>query len=87
MVDEYEHGGGLEEDPEDRIDHLEERIEQLESDQHNLADNSVGCFSLIYGMGMSLAMILSWSRNGSIAWCIVHGLLSWGYVIYFAFFA
>lgn len=33
-------------------------------------------------IGMVLAMILSWSRNHSIFWCIVHGLFSWLYVIY-----
>ena len=40
--------------------------------------------SLSYGMGMMLAMILSWSKNASILYCIGHGLLSWAYVIYFA---
>lgn len=36
-------------------------------------------------MGSALAMILSFDRNGSILWAIVHGLLSWIYVIYHAF--
>ncbi len=35
-------------------------------------------------MGTALAMILSWSKNGSILWAIIHGFLSWAYVIYFA---
>ena len=34
--------------------------------------------------GAGLAMLLSWSRNGSILYCIGHGILSWFYVIYFA---
>jgi hypothetical protein len=34
--------------------------------------------------GCALAMILSWSRNASILWAILHGILSWFYVIYFA---
>ena len=34
--------------------------------------------------GTALAMILSWSRNGSILWAIVHGICSWLYVIWFA---
>ena len=36
------------------------------------------------GMGGSLAMILSWAINKSILWCILHGICSWIYVIYFA---
>ena len=35
-------------------------------------------------MGSVLAMILSYSICKSILWTIVHGLFSWGYVIYFA---
>lgn len=34
--------------------------------------------------GSALAMVISWSVNHSILWAIVHGLLSWLYVIYFA---
>ena len=37
-------------------------------------------------MGAALAMICSFSINKSIFWAIVHGLLSWLYVIYFAIF-
>ena len=63
-----------------RLDDLEQRIEKLESEDHRTeAGLSVG-----YAMGMSLAIVLSWSRNASILWCMLHGLLSWGYVIYFA---
>jgi len=36
-------------------------------------------------MGCALAMILSWSANHSILWAILHGILSWLYVLYFAF--
>jgi len=35
--------------------------------------------------GTALAMILSFSANKSILWAIVHGLISWIYVLYFAF--
>ena len=34
--------------------------------------------------GTALAIAISWSQNGSILWAIIHGLLSWLYVIYFA---
>jgi len=32
--------------------------------------------------GSALAMILSYAKNGSILWAIIHGLLSWIYVVY-----
>ena len=35
-------------------------------------------------MGCALAMILSWSVNHSVFFCIIHGMLSWFYVVYFA---
>jgi hypothetical protein len=36
-------------------------------------------------MGSALAMILSYSINKSIILAIIHGILSWIYVIYFVF--
>ena len=36
------------------------------------------------GFGTALAITISWSVNKSILWAIVHGFLSWIYVIYFA---
>lgn len=34
--------------------------------------------------GSALAITISWSANHSILWAILHGLLSWFYVIYYA---
>lgn len=36
------------------------------------------------GLGSVIAVVASWDRNRSILWAIIHGLLSWVYVIYFA---
>jgi len=36
------------------------------------------------GFGSVLAITISWSINQSIGWAIVHGILSWIYVIYYA---
>ena len=36
------------------------------------------------GIGCVLAIVLSWHRNKSILFGILHGVLSWLYVIYFA---
>jgi len=38
------------------------------------------------GFGTALAITMSWSANNSILWAIIHGVLSWFYVIYFALF-
>ena len=34
--------------------------------------------------GSALAIAISWSQHNSILWAIVHGFLSWLYVIYYA---
>jgi hypothetical protein len=36
------------------------------------------------GFGSALAIAISWSVNKSILWAIVHGILSWIYVVYYA---
>ncbi len=36
------------------------------------------------GFGTALAITVSWSANHSILWAIVHGALSWIYVVYYA---
>ncbi len=36
------------------------------------------------GLGSAIAVVASWSRNESILWAILHGILGWIYVIYFA---
>jgi len=37
------------------------------------------------GLGTALAVSISWSLHKSILWAIVHGILSWFYVAYYAF--
>ncbi len=34
------------------------------------------------GLGTIIAVVISWTRNKSILWAIIHGLLGWLYVIY-----
>jgi hypothetical protein len=36
------------------------------------------------GFGCAIAITISWSVNKSIIWCIIHGICSWFYVIYYA---
>lgn len=47
---------------------------------------SVGRESVKAGIsfGSALAIVISWSQNHSILWAIIHGILSWLYVIYYA---
>ncbi len=43
-----------------------------------------GCFGIgSFGFGTVIAMILSWSVNHSIMWCLIHGFFSWAYIIYY----
>jgi len=34
--------------------------------------------------GSALAIAISWSQHQSILWAVIHGILSWIYVIYYA---
>ena len=34
------------------------------------------------GLGTVIAVVVSWSRNKSILWAIIHGILGWLYVIW-----
>jgi hypothetical protein len=36
------------------------------------------------GLGSAVAVVLSWHRNRSILLMVLHGILSWFYVLYFA---
>lgn len=38
-----------------------------------------------FTLGTVIAVALSWGVNHSIFWCIIHGFLSWIYVIYYIF--
>lgn len=35
------------------------------------------------GFGAVLAMIMSWTANKAVLWALVHGLLSWAYVVWY----
>ena len=38
------------------------------------------------GLGTALAIAISGHQHQSILWAIIHGILSWFYVIYYALF-
>ena len=37
------------------------------------------------GLGTLIAVLISWSLNKSVGWCILHGIFGWFYVIYYLF--
>ncbi|MGG5576061.1 hypothetical protein ACPDHL_01805 [Myroides sp. C15-4] len=48
--------------------------------------NTTGSDGMLGGVGLLgsvIAIVASWSRNASVLWAILHGLLGWIYVIYF----
>ena len=75
--DEYLDEPTTAEELEARVDDLEAQLEEVKEGH---GSSAIGP----YLFGSCLAMILSWSRNGSILLCIGHGITSWIYVIYFA---
>jgi len=54
-----------------------ERIKAMSSNTTNAAKAGIG-------FGSALAITISWSVNKSILWAIIHGILSWVYVIFYA---
>jgi len=37
-------------------------------------------------LGNILAIVISWSLNHSFGWALLHGILGWLYIIYWALF-
>lgn len=35
-----------------------------------------------FGLGSIIAVLLSWDKNKSIGWAMLHGILSWFYIVY-----
>ena len=49
-----------------------------------MSDNKNGSASAGIGFGCALVIVISWTTWNSIWWAILHGCLSWIYVIYYA---
>jgi hypothetical protein len=47
------------------------------------SDNVKFTISNGIGIGSAIAVVASWSRNKSVMWAIIHGVLGWFYVIYY----
>ena len=51
----------------ERLDELERRLDEARS------SGGDGAGFVVCAFGVPLGMILSWSKNASILWCILHG--------------
>ena len=49
-----------------------------------MRDQASGAAKAGIGLGSAIAVAISWSLHKSIVWAVVHGVLSWLYVIYYA---
>jgi len=59
---------------------------EAEQERSGYADMAMKSEAVRSGItfGSALAIAISWSANKSILWAIIHGILSWLYVIYYA---
>ena len=46
-------------------------------------NNRAGAAQAGIGLGAAIAVAVSWSLHKSILWAVIHGVLSWFYVIYY----
>lgn len=62
-----------------KVNNLEKALKEA----NKCKKNSCHCGGFgFWGFGSALAMILSYTQNSSIFWAILHGIISWIYVIY-----
>jgi len=44
-----------------------------------------GCLGIgSFGLGTIIAVVISWTTYHSVLWAIIHGFLSWAFIIWFA---
>jgi uncharacterized membrane protein len=55
-----------------------------DNNQVNMPASRIRIHNHGIGIGSAIAVVLSWHINHSIWWAILHGILSWLYVIYWA---
>lgn len=61
----------------------EENIAEIEEDKKSKKEKVSKTVRSGISFGAALAMVISYTTWNSIGWAIIHGSLSWGYVIYF----
>ena len=68
---------------EEKYNMLLYKVQQTENQLNTLKHNTHTGVSTGISFGCALAMIISYANWHSIGWAIAHGLMSWGYVIYY----
>ena len=68
---------------EEKYNMLLYKVQQTENQLNTLKHNTHTGVSTGISFGCALAMIISYVNWHSIGWAIAHGLMSWGYVIYY----
>ena len=66
-----------------QYDMLLYQVQQIENQVHTLKHNTRTGVRTGISFGCALAMVISYVNWQSVGWAIVHGLMSWGYVIYY----
>jgi hypothetical protein len=65
------------------LEDLESRVSDLENAvEKNGSGSGAGCGAAFYSLGATLAVVISWEANHTVLWAVLHGFLSWFYVIY-----
>lgn len=67
---------------EEKLALLSYKVEQLENQKDSQLDSRKTVTTGI-SLGSVLAVVISYTKWQSIGWAIFHGLMSWGYVIYY----
>ena len=39
--------------------------------------------SLIWSLGIAVAVSISWTTHKSVIWAIIHGMINWIYIMYY----
>lgn len=70
-------------DLESRVADLEEAVESGASSAGGIRSYAgAGCGAPVYSVGATLSVVISWETNHAVLWAVLHGFLSWLYVIY-----
>ena len=59
------------------------KTQQMENKMHKMEKEKSASVATGITFGSALAMVISYVNWHSVGWAILHGMLSWGYVLYY----
>ena len=59
------------------------KTQQMENKMHKMEKEKSASVATGITFGSALAMVISYVNWHSVGWAILHGILSWGYVLYY----